>query len=175
MLATTPTIPALSSPQTAQPATTSPSATAGGGGHQPLKTTIATMTDRQAAISMASMPLAFQHAIMVTRRLGFRYIWIDSLCIIQDSKQDWKEQAAKMQHVYEGAILTIAADAGDNSTSGLTCTDKRKQFRGVHVPGEVVFATPVPQSGDTPAHFIRPAVRSYTRWDEEGSALQRRA
>jgi len=42
------------------------------------------------------MPLTFQHAIIFTRRLGFRHIWIDSLCIIQDSKPDWEEQAAKM-------------------------------------------------------------------------------
>jgi len=65
--------------------------------------------------------------------------------------------------VYEGAILTIAADAENNSTSGLACKDKRKQFRGVQIPGETVFATPAPQSRDTPAHFVMPAMRSYTQ------------
>jgi len=38
----------------------------------------------------------FKDAITVTRHLGFQYIWIDSLCIIQDSFDDWDKESAQM-------------------------------------------------------------------------------
>ncbi|KAF3002886.1 hypothetical protein E8E13_001043 [Curvularia kusanoi] len=51
----------------------------------------------------------FREAIHTTRKLGFRYIWIDSLCIIQDDDNDWSVEAATMCDVYQHAALTIAA------------------------------------------------------------------
>lgn len=50
--------------------------------------------------------------------LGYCYIWVDSLCIIQDDRVDWEREAAKMGSVYENALLTIAAtDARDANYS----------------------------------------------------------
>jgi hypothetical protein len=59
------------------------------------------------------------------------HIWIDSLCIIQDSAEDWENQSKLMCSVYEGAILTVAAAAGtsgcfstaDPAYSGLAISD----------------------------------------------------
>lgn len=51
----------------------------------------------------------FQHAIQITRRLGIRYLWIDCLCIIQDSTTDWLKQSKNMASVYSHATLTIYA------------------------------------------------------------------
>src|SRR5579862_1068655 len=51
----------------------------------------------------------FQDAIITTARLGFSYIWIDSLCIIQDSKEDWERESLAMTDVYRNAQCTIAA------------------------------------------------------------------
>jgi hypothetical protein len=42
------------------------------------------------------LPLTFRQAISITSRLGEKYIWIDSLCIIQDSVQDWMEESQTM-------------------------------------------------------------------------------
>jgi hypothetical protein len=53
------------------------------------------------------------------RRLGYRYLWIDSLCIIQDDDQDWRMQASRMADIYQGCLLTIAAAAAANSAQGL--------------------------------------------------------
>ena len=125
------------------------------GGCQPLTTKTSTLAERQDAIPLSTMPLTFQHAVHVTRRLGFRYLWIDSLCIIQDSTSDWEGQAGQMQHVYEGAVVTIAADAGGDSGCGLSSTDKRKVFRGTRIPGQNLIVAPGPESGETPAHFPR--------------------
>ncbi|OWY55930.1 HET-like protein [Alternaria alternata] len=60
----------------------------------------------------------FQDAIAVAKSLEIQYIWIDSLCIIQDSKQDWEEQAPLMDEVYSRALLCIAATASAKSSSG---------------------------------------------------------
>ncbi|EEU36127.1 uncharacterized protein NECHADRAFT_53005, partial [Fusarium vanettenii 77-13-4] len=60
-------------------------------------------------IRMQSLPQTFQDAIKITRRLGFSYLWIDSLCIIQDSKEDWLREAALMGKIYKNAACNIAA------------------------------------------------------------------
>ncbi|KAF2262136.1 HET-domain-containing protein, partial [Lojkania enalia] len=60
-------------------------------------------------IAACSLSQTFKDAVDVTRKLGFRYLWIDSLCIIQDDKADWQTEAATMCDVYRNATLTIAA------------------------------------------------------------------
>ena len=60
----------------------------------------------------------FQDAITVTRFLGYRYLWIDSLCIIQDSEADWQVQCSRMEMVYANAALTIAAAAAPDAHEG---------------------------------------------------------
>lgn len=60
-----------------------------------------------------------QDAITITRYLGFRYIWIDSLCIIQDSRDDWEAESANMGYIYMKAFLCIAATAAPSSDVGI--------------------------------------------------------
>ncbi|KAI1316224.1 heterokaryon incompatibility protein-domain-containing protein [Xylariaceae sp. FL0255] len=55
------------------------------------------------------MPATFYDAVRVTRSLGLRYLWIDSLCIIQDDEDDWARESVKMGSIYESAALVIAA------------------------------------------------------------------
>lgn len=60
----------------------------------------------------SEMPRNFRHAIEFMRRLGYDYIWIDSLCILQDDQEDWACEASKMAQYYNRALLTLAvADA----------------------------------------------------------------
>jgi hypothetical protein len=61
------------------------------------------------AIFVAELPKNFRDAMVVCRRLGIDYIWIDSLCIIQDDPEDWKRQAALMHRVYRLACVTLVA------------------------------------------------------------------
>ena len=70
-------------------------------------------------IDWSQLPKTFQDAIYVTRRLGFRYLWIDSLCIIQDSAEDWSKESDTMHAVYANCVLTIAASWGKDSGTGL--------------------------------------------------------
>jgi hypothetical protein len=51
----------------------------------------------------------FRDAMRLAHRLGQRYIWVDSLCIIQDSAQDWEQEAVQMSNVYGNSLCNIAA------------------------------------------------------------------
>lgn len=62
------------------------------------------------------LPRTIQHAILLVGRLGERYIWIDSLCIVQDSASSWELNARAMHLVYGNAYLTICAADGDAET-----------------------------------------------------------
>lgn len=71
------------------------------------------------SIPMEAMPKTFRDAIQVTRALGFRYIWIDSLCIVQDRPSDWEAEAEKMGSYYRNAHLTLVAGSAVSADSGL--------------------------------------------------------
>ncbi|KAK2615471.1 hypothetical protein N8I77_002222 [Diaporthe amygdali] len=55
----------------------------------------------------------FHEAAQLTVQLGLKYIWIDSLCIVQDDADDWKREATKMASYYENAWLTIVGSSGE--------------------------------------------------------------
>ena len=67
--------------------------------------------ERMHGITTADLPTTFRDAIQVTRKLGFRFLWIDSLYILQDWKEDWVLESCLMQRYYEEASLTIASDS----------------------------------------------------------------
>jgi len=85
----------------------------------PLRSTEATFQDRITRIPFMDLPLSFRDSIQITRVLGFRYIWIDSLCIIQDSAQDWATKAARMAQVYKDSFMTIASACSSDSSGGM--------------------------------------------------------
>lgn len=70
-------------------------------------------------ISFSSLPRLFQDAVEATRRLKYRYLWIDALCIIQDDTLDWQREAADMGQIYQNSNLNIAAGGAKNSHSPL--------------------------------------------------------
>ena len=59
-------------------------------------------------ISLDAYPKHFKEAMSLTKRLGFKYIWIDSLCIIQDCQEDWSKQATLMHQIYSNGALNLA-------------------------------------------------------------------
>lgn len=73
----------------------------------------------KASIPSCKLPATLKDAITLARELGFRYIWIDSLCIIQNDRKDWEKEAARMGHYYQNAALTIAASWSTSASSGL--------------------------------------------------------
>lgn len=63
-------------------------------------------------IPLEDLSPTFRDALTITRELGFQYIWIDSLCIIQDSDEDWEKEALTMSDVYGHSSCNISACGG---------------------------------------------------------------
>lgn len=76
------------------------------------------LDDMLKCIPPADLSPTFQDAIRVTRNLGIRYIWIDSLCIIQDSPVDWLNESSNMSKIYKYAFCNIAATAASAGADG---------------------------------------------------------
>jgi hypothetical protein len=86
---------------------------------RPLTTLTVNLEERLRSIPMEILPATFRDAVTITRKLGLRYLWIDSLCIIQDSKPDWEHEAALMASIYKSAHITLAAESASNSHEGI--------------------------------------------------------
>ena len=69
-------------------------------------------------VPVSSLPLSFSDAIDVCRYLGYRYLWIDSLCIIQDDNKDWERESGLMAVVYGNADLVIGASSAAHGSQG---------------------------------------------------------
>jgi hypothetical protein len=76
-------------------------------------------------ISWESIPRTFQDAITFARHLGLAYIWIDSLCIVQDDLMDWQEQSGIMTTIYSNSYITLAAAVSDGPESGIFTKGQR--------------------------------------------------
>lgn len=83
-----------------------------------ITTTRATLNDRKKAISSQELSNTFRDAILLTRRLGVDFIWIDSLCIVQDDLEDWEIESANMASIYNNSYLTIAATKSRDGSGG---------------------------------------------------------
>ncbi|EIW59567.1 HET-domain-containing protein [Trametes versicolor FP-101664 SS1] len=64
------------------------------------------------------LPPTIRDAIYVTHQLGFRWLWVDSLCIIQDSDEDKAHEIGRMHHIYRYAHVTIMAASAEGVGSG---------------------------------------------------------
>lgn len=84
-----------------------------------FKTTEENLEAHKSRIAWTSLPLTQREAVLAALYLGIRYVWIDSLCIVQGSPEDWEAEAAKMSTVYSNALLTLAATSSSSPSEGL--------------------------------------------------------
>jgi len=99
----------------------------------PLKTTKANIQAHLSGINFKALSKTVQDAIVVTRGAGLSYLWVDSLCIVQDDTEDWRQQSALMGSIYVRARLTVAASASKDPTQGCF-RSKRSTQEFVQVP-----------------------------------------
>ncbi|EMD87073.1 hypothetical protein COCC4DRAFT_198535 [Bipolaris maydis ATCC 48331] len=96
-----------------------------GGKEVPCKTTKSNIAKYfDCGIDFDSLPKTFQDAVRLTVAIGFRYLWIDSLCIIQDDKEDWQRESAKMAAIYGAGTITLSATSAENSDGGCGLSPK---------------------------------------------------
>jgi hypothetical protein len=86
------------------------------------KTLKACLTQHQNEIALEHFCKTFQDAVVVAQKLGVRYLWVDSLCIVQDDPDDFRRECAQMNHVYARAYRTISAQDVKNDTEDLFLT-----------------------------------------------------
>ncbi|RMZ69352.1 heterokaryon incompatibility [Pyrenophora seminiperda CCB06] len=101
-----------------------------GGKKSILQLTSQTLPVLLHGFSLDVLPKTFQDTIHICRKLGYRYLWIDSLCIIQDSIQDWQKEATSMGSVYGNCAWSLAAVHGKDSDAG--CFSERNPLRYQH-------------------------------------------
>ncbi|KAK7451374.1 hypothetical protein Landi51_04745 [Colletotrichum acutatum] len=78
---------------------------------------------------IVQLPQTFQDLIVVAHHLGIRYVWIDCLCIIQNSRSDWEKEALTMRDVYTNAACNVAASASSSPAGGLFRSRATKDIR----------------------------------------------
>jgi Heterokaryon incompatibility protein (HET) len=74
---------------------------------------------RASYLQIRNLPQTIQDAITLTKGVGLRYIWVDSVCIVQDNAEDWARESALMQEVYSNASFTICASSAAKADAGL--------------------------------------------------------
>ncbi|KAH8665061.1 heterokaryon incompatibility protein-domain-containing protein [Tricladium varicosporioides] len=141
-------------------------------------TTRRTLSSRMNGLSLEEIPQTFRDAFSVCRCLGINYIWIDSLCIIQDNEEDWAHEAAIMGDIYRQAYVTIIAASSKSTNDGFL--RRHPPARSVSLPfrsqkhprisGE--YSVSFMGSETYPAEFVSDVERS--TWNERGWTFQER-
>lgn len=72
-----------------------------------LKTKQANLDDHLKGIQLEDMAPVCRDAVLVARAIGIEWLWIDALCILQDDREDWEQEASRMAEAYNNALLTI--------------------------------------------------------------------
>ncbi|EEU34248.1 uncharacterized protein NECHADRAFT_85531 [Fusarium vanettenii 77-13-4] len=88
------------------------------GGIDTFCTTTDNFQERLNDIPYSELPKTFQHAVITSWNLGVKYLWIDSLCIIQRDVRDWRRESAKMENVFAFAHCTLAATSAKDCNQG---------------------------------------------------------
>ncbi|KAK0721093.1 heterokaryon incompatibility protein-domain-containing protein [Lasiosphaeris hirsuta] len=147
------------------------------GGSLPVQTTSSNISQHKKSLPFSTLPKTFQDAVTFSRRLDVRYLWIDSLCIIQDSSSDWRLESSKMAGIYGNALLSLAATLGVNSHSGFL--SKREDGVGP-IPIVPLAVNGLPESEQNYWLYIFPNPRTWeaevaaSRWNGRGWTLQER-
>lgn len=87
-----------------------------GSNRQELMTTTANLDKYRHKIPWQELPSTLGDAIKLCYRLGFQYLWVDSLCIVQNDEQDWLREASNMAGIYSKSALTLAVHLCDDAS-----------------------------------------------------------
>lgn len=85
----------------------------------PLRTLKSNLEQMKPGIPVSALSKSFKGAMWIARRLSFRYLWIDSPCIIQDDADDWATESGKMGCIFMNSTLIIAATVAASGSNGI--------------------------------------------------------
>ncbi|KAF2667779.1 HET-domain-containing protein [Microthyrium microscopicum] len=107
------------------------------GQEQPLACSTANIDVYLTQIEVVTLPKSIRDAIWVTRRLNLRFLWVDSLCVLQDDEYAKIHEIGRMEHIYSNAHVTISADCALNCMTGFLSV-RRPFYKPISLP----FRTP---------------------------------
>ena len=88
------------------------------GSSETLTTTEESYEARTKEIPLSQLPKTFFDVVIIARYLGIRYVWIDSLCIMQENIEDWARESGRMRAIYSNAYIVIAANHARSDSEG---------------------------------------------------------
>lgn len=115
------------------------------GGSQSIVTSTETIGEHMAGIEVAELPQTLQDAVKTTRALGLKYLWVDSLCIMQDSADDKEHEMARMQQVFQNSHVTIVAARARSCHEGFFHAERSR---------DPLVKLPVRTSGDQVGNML---------------------
>lgn len=116
----------------------------GSGMEIPITTSV-NLESRQQEVFESSLTKTFSDAVETCRRLQVQYLWIDSLCIIQDSDSDWQRESAKMAGIYRGGVLAIAAAKAVDGSHGCFA-EVASEYLSKPIPGTTAYVRLKPRT-----------------------------
>lgn len=143
------------------------------------RTTRWNLADQLHRISWATLPPTLQDAVTTTRKLGLEYLWIDSVCIVQDDEKDWQVESMQMAAVYAHAHVTLCAALGLDTRTGIFSQRDTESlshiltitYRGEEFP---IYAFHVPQeSGRIESRLLADIWRGSLEYSQEYPTFNR--
>ncbi|KAL2073331.1 hypothetical protein VTL71DRAFT_10655 [Oculimacula yallundae] len=122
-------------------------------------------------VCFESLPNTFKNAVTTTRELGQRYLWIDSLCIIQGDDGDFAQEALRMEAIFSSAYCILAASSATGPTDGFLAPRKANEFLTFDIEGQPVYVCKF--RDDFEKHVLRGPL-SQRGWVMQERALARR-
>jgi hypothetical protein len=135
------------------------------GGANIIRLTEDTLNSFQQNIPMEKLPKTFIDAFSITASLGYEYMWIDSLCIVQDSRTDWNFESGHMGIIYQHSTCTIAALRAENSHAGCFVERSALSF----LPCQLI-----PKASNTPGVYAVSGAQPYEPLHKRAWVLQER-
>lgn len=135
------------------------------GGPQPMLTTKNVDKYTTDGLEMSDFPQSIRDAVAVTNRIGQRYLWIDALCILQDSPEDKVTQLGKMHAIYKNSYLTINASRASSTHEGFLHQSRPQREPRTTIP----FPCPGGTAGTVFIAYVIPWVKEgpdKAYWDE---------
>lgn len=139
----------------------------------PLKTKTNSLDKMLYNIPFGSLPANYQDAVRVSRGLGIDYLWIDSLCIVQGSVEDWEIESLRMVDVYRQAEVTLIVATGNCCHDGFL--DPK-----VHERVQIPYVSSLTDSRMKGIYYLRENYDTSTDirnspWNQRGWTLQENA
>ena len=108
-------------------------------------------------VPLNALPKTFIDAIHVSHKLGFHHLWIDALCILQDSVTERSQEMDRMGEIFKGATLTLFAEAADDAGVGLACVRDPRHVK----PCRLDFYVTIAGKPNRTCTFVAPQISHF--------------